>query len=247
MDTLSSAQLERIAALVKADKPLPKAEVFQLPCEVTALIPCFDALCWEWGSLFVTLDSLLLGHQSVPVKLILCDNGSRDGTQDFLRALKQDDAKTASQVTRSFWLERFPAGIEIAEPVPENEEYPAGQNRINQHLRVIYQRMLELVDTDYVLTVDADVEVPRGAVRTMLDALKNDVELGMVGIGYGPADHIQHGLAMMRTEDMRSAKWPDPGPKSCTCRVLNDEVKRMGKKVLHLSPLSARHTKMERG
>lgn len=245
---LSDAQLKRIAALVKADKPLPESKAFQLPCEVTACIPCFDALCWEWGSLYVALDSLLPGHQSVPVKLILCDNGSRDGTQVLLRAMAEKEGKNIpDQVVRSFWLERFPAGIKIAEPVPINEEYPEGQNRINYHLRELYRRMLKLVDTPYVLTVDADVEVPRGAIRTMLDALKNNADLGMVGIGYGPANHIQHGLAMLRTEDMRAARWPDPGPQNCTCRVLTGEVERMGKKVMHLSPLSARHTKMERG
>ncbi len=245
---LSVAQLEQIAALVKTDKP--EQDIQKMPVEVTVCIPCYNAFCWGEGSLNVTLQSLEIGAQSLQVKLVLCDNASVDGTQLVLKAMAEKDPKDypggriPDLTVRKFWLGRFPAGIQIAEPVPVNEEYPAGQGRMNAHMKVIHPRMLELVDTPYVLTVDADVEVPRGAVRTMLDALKNDPECGLVGISYAPSDHVQHGLAMMRTEDKRLIQW---GARGCTCRYMNDEVKRMGKNVIDLSPLSARHTKYEGG
>ena len=248
MEGLSDGQLEQIAALVKPAKSETGTQ--KMPVEITACIPCYNALCWATGSLFVTLHSLEIGAQSLRVKLVLCDNASTDGTQLVLKAMAEKDPNDYSggripdYIVRKFWLGRFPDGIQIAEPVPVNEEYPQGQSRMNAHMKVIHPRMLALVDTPYVLTVDSDVEVPRGSVRTMLDALKNDSELGMVGIIYEDCDHVQHGLRMMRTEDMRALNW---GARGCTCRFLNDEVKRMGKKVLHLSPLSARHTKMERG
>ena len=246
MEGLSDAQLERFAALVKADKTEPEKGIQHMPVEVTACIPCYNALYWGTGSLYVTLHSLEIGAQSLQVKLVLCDNGSTDGTQLVLKAMAERD-DPVDQIVRQFWLSLFPAGIQIAEPVPVNEEYPQGQSRMNAHMRVIHPRMLELVDTPYVLTIDTDVEAPRGCVRTMLDALKNDPKLGMVGIKYEDCDHVQHGLRMMRTEDMRALSWGDPGPRNCTCRFLCDEMKRMGKKVMHLSPLSARHTKYERG
>lgn len=231
--------MEQIAALMRArdvDTPLLK-----LPCEVTACIPVFDSLTVEFGTLMNTLHSLI--HQSTQVKLVFCDNGSRDGSQVLLDEMSRDT------VTRAFWLERFPHGIKVAETVPQNEDYPRGQRRMNVNMKLLHQRMLDLVDTPYVVTVDSDVEVPRGGIRTMLDCLKDDPDIGMVGIGYPPnADHVQHGLLMMETEFKRSLGWesmPVEFLKRCTCKWLNERVKNAGKRVVRLDPLSARHTKLE--
>jgi hypothetical protein len=105
------------------------------------------------------------------------------------------------------------------------------------------RKMWPLVETPYLLTVDADVDAPHGGVRTMLETLKSDSEIGMVGIMYErAADHVKHGLAMLRTELAQKIALV---PGECPCSHMHKQVEEMGHKVVYLSPLSARHRKYE--
>lgn len=250
MESINEQEIvARVMAAIKAEQARPAADPDG--CEVTVCIPTFDSLCWEFGSLSETLHALRWTAQGMWLKLVLCDNGSRDGTQLLLRAMSEaGDPWDSNQVVRQFWLERF-KDIKVAEAVPQNEEYSPGQARINYHQKIMYPRMLELVDTPYVLTVDSDVRPPRRCARIMLDFLKENPDVGLVGIKYPPkSDHVQHGLAMMETEFRRSLPWEEmriDQLQRCTCVWMNEQVKARGKTVAWLDWLSAGHTKWERG
>lgn len=234
-----TAQVASIVAALQA--PSVANGVSLMPCEVTVGIPVyqgFRVLGW-------TMHALEIGAQSVPLKVILAENGSTDGTQLVLRDLMHDS------VTRREWMGRGWRDISVVE-VPQNEEYPAGEGRILYHMRECHRAMLAKVDTPYYLSVDADVEAPRGAVRTMVELLNRDQNVGVVGIQYDPAaDHVKCGMMMMRTTEAREwmarveMKPERTGQYRCLCGHIDTIVHQDGRKTVHLSPLSARHAKLE--
>jgi cellulose synthase/poly-beta-1,6-N-acetylglucosamine synthase-like glycosyltransferase len=211
----------------------------EMPCEITVVMPTYNSII----TLGHALRSVHYGKQSCPVKLMLIENGSEDGTQLLLRDLK------ASGVTRNFWMTSYSfADIAVVE-VPQSDTYPGGQARKHFNLRECYQTALPDVDTEYVLFMDSDVEVPVGGVRTMLQALKEDSGIGWVGITYDPKPgHIQHGCAMMRTGlacELASGLKMDPPRYICHCAQFGKMVADRGLKSVPLDPLSARHLRLE--
>ena len=230
---VSDDQRRVIEAVVSAVAvPQPLGTVEKMPCEVTACITVWNGLC----TLGHTLFSLEKGAQSVPLRLILAENGSDDGTQLVLRDMAKDS------VTRAHWLRRGFRDIGVVEE-PQHEEFPGRFPREYVNIKACFEKMFALVETPYLLTVDADVEVPRGSLRTMLELLKGDDTLGMVGIIYEfETTHVKHGLAMMRTELAKKVRLRAD---ACMCSQLDRQIRDMGFSVKHLSPLSARHVKLE--
>ena len=99
----------------------------------------------------------------------------------------------------------------------------------------------ELLDK---LGVDADVCIPAGGVRTLLEMLKANEKVGIVGIGYDPkVDHVQHGCALIRTDLAQKFTLTE---KSCMCRQFCAQTEEMGYEVRHVPAMSARHMKHER-
>ena len=230
-------EMEQIAGMlnVRPDAPTPKQST--MPCEVTACIPAYNAIC----TLGLTLWSLEWGAQSIPLRVILAENGSWDGTQAWLRDMAREDQGQPDSPTRKHWLVKF-AGIQVIE-VPHTDQYPPGFPQAMENMVECLRQMWPLVETPYLLTVDADVQAPSGSLRTMLEALKQDEKLGMVGIIYErEVDHVKHGLAMLQTE---IALQIDLVAGQCPCSHMHKQVEEMGYKVRYLSPLSARHMKRE--
>jgi hypothetical protein len=205
--------------------------------EVTACIPVFNA----FKTFGYTLHALEPGAQSVPLDLIIAENGSEDGVQCMIRDLR------GPSVTTRYWSQFF-RQIMVVE-VPQNEEYPVENwARGAYNVRECFRTMFPKVQTPYVLTVDADVEAPRGAVRTMLEVLKRDSEIALVGIQYQTSvDHVKHGMAMMATPlaaSMATRLQMKP-PYTCMCHQFTRMVREDNLKAVNLSPLSARHAKDE--
>jgi hypothetical protein len=229
---LSDADLERIAAIVTAEQPASPEDVWEMPCEVTFVMPTYQS----FGTLGLALHHLEWGAQTVPMKAIFGENGSVDGTQDFVRALRDDTP------TRAYWLKEWRA-IQVVE-APQNEGYPKGMPRILSNMRDLFRAMLPMVDTPYVLTVDADVCVPPGGVRTMLEMLKANEKIGIVGIGYDRrANHVKHGCSMIRAELAQKFTLTE---KTCMCQQFCEQAVAMGYEVRHVPAMSARHVKWER-
>jgi hypothetical protein len=233
--------MRRVAAIIRAIQSSPQGGVVDsMACDITVCIPVFNSI----RTLGETLFSLEIGAQSVPMKLILAENGSSDGTQVWLKELGEF---RKSEVTLKWWLQRF-REIKVVE-VRQNEEYPVeGKHRELWCIRECMQKMFPLVQTDYLLMVDADVECPRGGVRTMREALEQDEKIGLVGIQYDPmTDHVKHGMAMMRSDQAKEyvQRLEMKPPYQCMCSQYTKMVIADGKKAVNLSPLSARHLKLE--
>jgi cellulose synthase/poly-beta-1,6-N-acetylglucosamine synthase-like glycosyltransferase len=235
---MDSSFAEHVAAIMAAlQAPYKPAGADVLAAEVTVCIPVHNAI----KTLGYTLHALEPGAQSLPLNLIIAENGSEDGVQCFIRDLRQPS------VTLRYWSHRF-RQIMVVE-VPQNEEYPVeNKSREFFNIRECFREMFAKVQTPYVLTVDADVEAPRGSVRTMLEALKQDSELALVGIQYDlETDHVKHGLSMMSTELARdlATRLEMRPPYTCMCSQFTRMVRDANRKAVNLSPLSARHLKLE--
>jgi hypothetical protein len=235
---MDQAQAEQIAAILASmQAPYKPSGPDVMATEVTVCIPVFNAV----KTLGWTLHALEPGAQSVPLNLIIAENGSTDGVQCWIRDMRQPS------VTLSHWSKLF-RQIMVVE-VPQNEEYPVeGKHREFFNIRECFRAMWPKVQTPYLLAVDADVEAPRGAVRTMLEALKQDPETVMVGIQYDPStDHVKHGMAMLPTplalQLMQRLEMKPPY--TCMCSQLTRMVREANKKAVNLSPLSARHARLE--
>lgn len=202
----------------------------EMACEITVVIPTYN--CWQW--LGLCLHHLEWGAQSLPLKIILCDNGSEDGTQQLVEALGGE--------ANAWWQKKF-RSLHVLQPVPQKHWVEAGEARTNKNLEHVWRKLVEAVDTPYTQFVDADVCMPSGGVRTLLEALQEDDELGAAGIIYeNKVDHLKQGTMMVRTEIAKAFSWQSEG---CPCRWVSGEIERRGYKIRHISPLSARHLKRE--
>jgi len=235
---MDQSQAEQVAAvLASMQAPYKPMGPDVMATEVTVCIPVFNAI----KTLGWTLHALELCAQSVPMNLIIAENGSTDGSQCWIRDMRQPS------VTLKYWSQFF--GQIMVVEVPQNEEYPVeNKSRELFNIRECFRTMFPKVQTPYLLMVDADVEAPRGAVRTMLEALKQDPETTMVGIQYDPSvDHVKHGMAMLSTPialDLVQRLEMKP-PYTCMCSQMTRMVRESNKKAVNLSPLSARHMKLE--
>lgn len=236
---ISDDLLKRISALVGAEgaASCPQGNI-TMPCEVTAAIPTYNAIR-DLGDCVCALQP---GHQSLPLKLMLAENGSEDGTQLVLRDLMKPS------VTRAYWSQFGFRDIMVVE-VPQNDCYAVeGRQRHRYNVRACYQAMVVKIDTPYVLFVDADVVCPTGAVRTMLEVLQADAAVGLVSVSYDfSTDHPQLGLAMMQTQRARAYvdKFTMKPPYPCMCKQLTQLVVSDGLKAVPLHPLHARHKRLE--
>jgi cellulose synthase/poly-beta-1,6-N-acetylglucosamine synthase-like glycosyltransferase len=206
-----------------------------MECEVTACIPVRNG----FRTLGYALYSLEFGAQSEPIKVIVCDNGSWDGTQLMVRGLMQPSP------VQTYYAKRHPTGI-VGMEVSYNDSMQARFPREGWNIRECFKTMWQAVDTDFILMVDADVDVPRGAVRSMLDMMKADEALGLVGCQYDPStSHVKHGCAMIRTVVARELL-PSLLPDRCMCSQINELLALRKLKCVAVDALKARHCSREK-
>jgi len=235
MGDLSDNDLKRLTALASAMKTNVSASApGKIETEITACMPMYDSM----ATAVLALRSLMRGNQSLPVALVVCDNGSSDGTQVWARELMKDS------VTLSYWKGRFPRGV-TAVQVPQNDGLPARFPREYYNIRECFRKMWPLVKTKYLLMMDADVEMPRGALRTMYDMLNGDSHIGQVGVLYEEvSDHVKHGCSLIRTELAMKAleRLTTAG---CMCRQICTRLDELGFRSVHVPAVSARHFRNE--
>ena len=235
MTDLSQQELERIASVVNAMRAkTPDGPASKVPTEITVCIPAYNA----FRTLGMVLHSLGRGMQSMPVAVILCDNGSTDGTQMFVREFLRDS------VTKGHWVKRFPRGISAMQ-VPQYDDLPARFPREYYNIRECFKVMWPTVETPYLLAMDADVEMPQGALRTLYDILRLDETIGQVGIQYDEAiDHVQHGCTLIRSE-LAVQVLPRLTIETCMCRQICSLLDGMKYRSIHVPAMSARHARNE--
>ena len=185
---------------------------------VTVLIPCKNA--WKW--LARSLWWLEKGAQSLPMRLHTAEQGSTDVTPLVLQKLGDELQMPYSYLG----------------PVADHGD----PMRNMCHIR---WALADSVETEYALFLDADVCLPIGAARTMVEMMDEMPKLGLLGIPYARStDHVKMGCTMMRRDVLQVLKWSaDP----CECAGANKAVKELGYEVAHLAGWWARDLKQELG
>lgn len=205
---------------------------FEADRPVTVMLPCRN--CWR--HLAVSLCWLEKRAQSVPLRLVTADQVSDDGVTDaVLCHLGKDFEKRGSDIEYTF----------LGQVRDWGAGKPRTQETMNRNMCHIRKVLADAVETPFAMFLDSDVCVPVGGVRAMLEALRQDESLGLVGIPYARRlDHIQGGLTMIRTEILKGLDFRADG---CWCRWLTKEVQRMGHGVKHLEGWYALHLRDEVG
>lgn len=244
MPDLSDKDIARLSALASAMKlNVSKAQPSEMPTDITVCMTMFDSI----ETFALALRSVRRGSQSLPVSLIVCDNGSSDGCQMWAREIAtkvQTPVGMSDSVTLSYWKARFPRGIKAIQ-VPQYDGLPARFPREYYNIRECFRKMWPLVKTPYILMLDADVELPKGALRTMYDMLNADAEIGQAGVLYEEAaDHVKHGCSLIRTE-LAMQVLAKLTINSCMCRQICTQLDELGFRSVYVPSISARHNRDE--
>lgn len=190
--------------------------------QVTVLIPCRNA----WQYLARSLPYLLSGAQSLPMRLHTADQDSDDNlTPVILERLGPEVKKY---------------GIEEYKFIGQVRNY---KDNLIRNMCLIRAALSKSVETPFALFLDADVCLPVGAARTMLEKMLAEPELGILGIPYRrEVDHIQGGCTMIRTTLLQKLEWR---PDECECKGMCKEAIAQGFRVEHLEGWFARDLKQE--
>lgn len=225
--------LRRLVNMVDQDSPKTR-----LPTEVTCVIPVYNSFL----SLPRVLYHLEPGAQSTPISLLICDNTSQD---PFGVLLSESNRHFISWlVSRGFTAAQILPAVTRVTQRPDGTPM-APQEIINTNLETVWKKLTMAVTTPYILYVDADVLLPTGAVRMLLETIKSDLDLAMLGCQYEVVtDHVKMGATICRTEVMRETQWESIG---CPCRFITKYLKSQGYKVEHLPGVYATHLKREVG
>ena len=186
---------------------------------ITIAIPTYNSAHSIWG----VIEKLPIQGLK-EINLIIADNGSADGTYEGLEAAKKNG-----------WFKRFNS-IEIIQCGHIN-----GDKMVN--IGYMRKKISDVLDSEYVFWLDSDVILPPFGISIILDELKKDKKLGMIGIAYEPnADHVQMGATAMRVKDAKKTHWIYTAQK-CDCRYCIEQLTEQGLSTKYHDNLMARHLK----
>lgn len=203
--------------------------------DVTVLMPIYNGLL----TMGRALESLLSTYQSIPLRLIVVDDGSRDGSQELL----------ASASWQMYQVQRGFQHLQVLEPLHPPGESPErcwDHDLMLAHVRDARRALLLEVRTPWAWFVDQDVMVPAGGGRALLDAAEGDEKLGALGILCEPvADHVRFDCALLRTKPAQALVQAEWGLKGCECRWMHQALRRDGWIVGYLEGWTGRHLRRE--
>ena len=203
---------------------------------VTAVMPIQNARKTLWTS----LRSLASGVGNIPTRVLLCDNGSTDGTEGLV----------ADQRTRT-WLRTLGlADVRILDSVPDKKSAFPGKDRQyirNKNLEHMFAKFaweIERAETPFMFRLDADVKMPPKGLMDLVMAMTADPRSGVLGIAYPPVgDHVHGGCTLYRFEPLKDIAKAGFQSDGCTCRWLHKEMERRGWTARHIDGLAAEHMK----
>lgn len=185
---------------------------------ITICIPVRDSL----STIKIILNSL--NYQNVYPKIIILDNGSKDGTFEALCAMKHNHYFKDLNIELQY-IGESPTARRIS------------------NLEFVRRKFCEIVDTEFLFFLDSDVLLPPDVINDLIEEMDNDKELGMLGIKYDVnTNHVKVGATLFRTEDIKNQEW-DRDEKECQCIKVAKELLVRGKKVKHYDKLQGRHLK----
>jgi len=166
--------------------------------------------------------------QNFVPKILLCDNGSKDGCRqmvDYWLSTEHEQFKTVKLIT----------AIELA----------AGRSK---NISFVRYHLCNLVKSEFIFLLDSDVLLPPFVVSNMVDFMNSAENFGCLGLRCEPlSDHVQFGCCLMRTIVARKIKWQQShtaaGEFRCECWHAKQEVEAMDLIVQYFPDSQARHLK----
>jgi hypothetical protein len=202
---------------------------------VTVIMPVLDAA----RTLPAVLVALGRGCADVPVRLMVCDNGSTDGTNEYLASDEFDG------LMRGMGIEAV-----VLEPVPSK----TGHFKDFQLREVNLQHMMakfafELAERDtpkFVFSLSSDILMPDGGMLDLLAEMQRHPTLGAIGFKYHPdSDHVRRGCTLYRWaafQELAALGFPMSG---CVCRGMCEELEKLGWKTRHTDRYGVHLTRKE--
>ena len=183
--------------------------------DVTICIPVKDNL----STIKIILNAL--NFQDIYPKIIVLDNGSKDGTFEALTMMIHN---------------KFFPDLNI-----ELKHFGEITRTTFQNMDSVRHKLCEMVDTKYIMFIDSDVLIPPYCINPMLKKLGHDNRIGMLGLQYDyNATHVKLGATIIRTELAKVVKWKRTDDE-CQCLCCAKEVLVRGYTVEHYTKTLARH------
>lgn len=184
--------------------------------KLTICIPTFNSL----STIKIVLTSLTV--QNFLPKIIILDNGSRDGTFEALCVMQ-----------KNHWFKKLNFDLRyFGDKVTM---------RKHQNLDMVRHRFCELVKTKYLMFIDSDVLIPPYCIISMLDHLERHPMLGMLALKVDPkANHVQLGASILRNELLANLEWRRTDTE-CQCRCVAKHILIQGFDVKDFLDTQARH------
>lgn len=184
---------------------------------VTICIPTYNSANYIKN----VLDSLTM--QGEKIKVLLMDNGSKDGTVALIEALLKS--------------KYYPYKIAFY-------ECPYLRKGRVKNIPKIRYELCKIIDTELMMFLDSDVLLPPHAVHYLKQEFEKTENCGMMGVCYEPyANHVLMGAVMLRTEDARHIKWIFDMKGKCECLNAAEQLQAKNLAVKYHPWLMARHLK----
>ncbi len=197
---------------VHEQPPPPPADSFERPVRCTVCIATFNSMAW------LTLVLKALSRQGERLDVILCDNGSQDGTTEHIANPK---TKAVIEGLNNHAIREY----RVLDPSPH-------QANVEANVAWSKAKMVDEVKSEYVFWLDHDVSLPSGTLRTLIEEFEQDEKLGALGLPYENSyDHPEMGALLMRTEVAREVGFTHQG--NCVCRNLAKALEARGLKMVY--------------
>lgn len=166
--------------------------------------------------------------QNFVPKVLLCDNGSQDGTRQMIDYLIKENCFPKDT------LSVF-AALDLA----------AGRRK---NIPFVRYHLCQKVKSEFIFLLDSDVFLPPFVVSDMVNFLNSAKNYGCLGLRCEPlSDHVQFGCCLMRTHTARKIKWQQSrtttGEFRCECWHAQKDLETLGLTVGFFPDSQARHLK----
>jgi glycosyltransferase involved in cell wall biosynthesis len=182
---------------------------------ITICIPTYNSL----PTIRIVLGSL--NFQDIYPRIIVLDNGSKDGTFEALGAILYN---------------KFFPDLNI-----ELRHFGQISLRKFQNMDIVRHKLVELVKTKYMMFIDSDVLLPPYVIRPMLEVMNKRPDVGMLGLKYDVnTNHVKLGATILRTKPVKDLVWRRTDTE-CQCNCCAKHLLLKGFKVEHYQEQLARH------
>ena len=177
-----------------------------------------------------------LALQSVPVSLMLCDNGSRDAARLHSQDFKDGLAAWGIRDLKVF-------------DVPQKMEWSGSMRRLKnwEHMLARFAFEMEADPPDAVFILDSDVIMPPTSLGRLSTEMELDEKLGAIGVPYGATvDHVRMGCTMYRYaayKQLADIGFTHLKGNRCVCGWMHQTLKSNGWEARALPGIKAEHRK----